>query len=171
MSTSTEIEYEVIPMHRLPQGCRLAAMLARAEAFAEKMGPPRANLNHLETELSKVEAFLASATVESTTPEEFSIESARKTLLEQSIVVADRKAKDAKTAWEIYWNTFEGAYQSYKKRVLQLAANRDEDGYSLTPWRDRWGNLLEPDGSLCLGKPSARDRLIADVESAIGVRQ
>jgi hypothetical protein len=107
-------------------------MYAQTGRISEEAAPVNSKLHELMRDLEETERFLAGATLESTTPEEFATETAREVLLARVVadaVFAHRQARDSHEASQ---KIFEREYDTYLLKLRRLRDRVDSSGYILS---------------------------------------
>ena len=126
MSTTDEAieeqKLDVLSPQSLPEESELGRRFALVEKVSEFYREKKSRINALENELEEVERRMKTATLDDTTPEEFSLDSARAMLLRQTIVVARNEFSYAKDSSERAEAHFRAGFKEYESLVAKYNA-------------------------------------------------
>jgi hypothetical protein len=123
-------------------------MHAATQGISEEAAPVHQTLQKLERDLEETEQFLANATLESTTPEEFATATARQILLKRAAEKAGLASRTAVAELDRSDVNFKNEYVCYERAVRLLLTGRNE-----------WGSLL---------LAVERDRLLQKISDWVG---
>ncbi len=130
MATAT-LEIRLLRHRELPKESRLGRMYAQTERVSEEAAPIHSKAQELARELGETENFLADATWEITSVEDFSLALARQILLKRAAEKARLKSNAAAAELDSAQSNFRIEYANYSRAVDFLASGRNQ-----------WGDLL-----------------------------
>jgi hypothetical protein len=123
---------EALPERSLPPKSRLGEMYARKQVAYDDMQIAGNILENLKNEHNSVQRLLERATLETVSPEEFAGATAREILLARAIDTARFKYQDAINIYEGVRQSFDDAYEDYRRKVQCLREGQSREGLSLT---------------------------------------
>jgi hypothetical protein len=106
-------------------------MHAASQRISEEAAPVHSTLQKLVRDLEETESFLADATLEITTPEEFATATARQILLKRAAEKAGLASRTASAELDAAHANFRNEYANYERTMGFLIKGRNE-----------WGDLL-----------------------------
>jgi chromosome segregation ATPase len=128
---STEL-LETLEKDALPDSCPLGEMRRRMERAEENMAEASRNLSRLRDEHNALTSWLAHATLETCTPEEFAKKTAREVLLSRALAEAKLEHQQAINSQQGAQTRFDREYNNYLFKLRRLRERVDSSGHMLT---------------------------------------
>jgi hypothetical protein len=119
--------FELLPMHRLPEGSILARLQHAVETARVLAGEANRGVSELNSRHDEVTSWLEGCDSENCTPAEFSEGQARAILIERSLERRKSEARQATNRFEEAGARFRDAYDRYAGLARELAALERSD--------------------------------------------
>jgi len=131
-----EINLEPIPPSRLPEGCQLRRLYDAQELARDELNRLGNLLLRYQNEHLEVTSWLAVATIDGVTPEQFATETARQVLLARTVDQTGDKVRAAENRFFGARGDLDDAYGQYRIWLRAIKARR-KDGEAEGPSLDR----------------------------------